>query len=236
MKNNLVLSLMFVMSLSACNSTMDSVTDSLKNAKDRVMNNKSTKTIEPMSDLTIHPALAAQDPLLAAYGTSAILLFTAQEIWLDAMGDAEGAAQLKAERTALENGAVIDSDAIERHKKISERTSGLIKKAADKEVTLNDEGRKKFLTGWVPYIAGLVLTDKVVDRVEQYSKDVADEWTIANSVDKGRKSLVLATLLKSSPSYLKTHYNTGKLIIDYSNDQGLEVPKEANNVMKDIEL
>lgn len=236
MKYNLAMALTLTLTLAACNSTLNTVTESITNNAGKLWQGTNNGVANADSSLQIHPALAAQDPLLAAYGTSTIFLFSAQEIWLDAMGDAQGAAQLNAERTALENGAVIDSDAIERHKKISEHTSGLIENAAGKEENLSNEGRKKFLTGWVPYIAGLALTSQVVKRGQQYSQDVASSWTVANVVENGKKTLVLGMLLKTAPSYLETHYNSGKLIIDYSKDQGLEVPQAANDVMKGIEL
>ena len=164
-------------------------------------------------------------------------MFTAQEVWLDAMGNEEGAAQLRTERIALENGSVIDSDAIDRFTELSQETKVLIEETGEKEEAMSDKGKLKFAAGWVPYLAGLYQTRAVVMKSSDYASEINRSKGNVNSLlSNAKKTLILTTFVQSSPAFLKVQYDTFGLIMDYAREQDIEIPADANSVLRDIEL
>lgn len=200
-------------------------------------------------EVDIHQALIGQDPLMAAYGSSVILMFKGQEYWLNSIGHHEGAAKLQLERQALESGSVIDGDAIERHAKLSAETHSLIQESTSQESNLTDQGRVEFAKGWVPYLAGLAQTYYVAKKAGDYATAVANNASsmasggtdaysllanISTAVDTYEKAGVVGTLAMGIPQFFKTQFDTLNIISTYADDQELEKPDDATQALSDM--
>jgi hypothetical protein len=222
--------------LTGCNSTMMSQATSLAT---NLVSSDSGAAQGFNSEYTVNAALASQDPLLASYGTSVILMFKAQEVWLSSIGHAEGSANLKAERLALESGAVIDGDLIDRHAQLSVETNALIKESVDKGTDLSDQGKVEFAAGWVPYLTGLWQSYEVAKKAGDYATTVAHNAAninVTNAFDTFSKGTVLTTLVASVPDIIEMQYDTFGLIQQYAKDQDIEVPEDATSALSEISL
>jgi len=222
--------------LTGCNSTMVSQATSLAT---NMISSGSDAAQGFNSEYPVNAALASQDPLLASYGTSVILMFTAQEVWLSSIGHAEGAANLKAERIALESGAIINDDLIERHAQLSVETHALVQESVNEGTDLTNQGRIEFATGWVPYLAGLWQSYEVATKAGDYATTVAHNAaniSVYNALDTFEKGAVLTTLVASVPDIIEMQYDTFSLIQEYARDQNIEVPEDATSALSDISL
>lgn len=176
---------------------------------------------------TISPGLAVADPLLGAYVTSLMSIMTAQEIWLRAVGKAELAAEMEEKRTALENGDTLDSDVLDSINALSQEAKDVLAAEKAEEDKLSRENRILFATGFVPYYIGVKQAKDVTEVAPAYSKSLANNAMNVKMMDRNMMQLNAVTeIIRTSPDYLNTLYETTSLVYEYSQDQGIDVPSE----------
>ena len=250
MKQKLITSMMAIALLSGCNATSESITASVTNvvrstgevlgdAVDAVTgsNGDQELSVNPVNireQLNINPVFVNYDPLLGAYATSMLSILIAQEIWLKAIGKAELAAELEAQRKELETGKDLSNDNFKKIAKLSEQTQKIIEETQAEEKQLSKENGALFVTGFVPYSVGVIQARNVVRIYPEYTDSLKNN--IANVEQMGAnmiKSQALYYVGASGPDLLNTLYKTTELVFQYAEDQNLEVPSEAQQV-KDI--
>ncbi|GEM_PF-3234764 len=220
--------------MGGCGSTADMLTSSLASNAGAIMGGGSAGDFSAeslQSQFEINPGLAVSDPLLGAYVTSMISIISAQEIWLSAIGKAELAAELKAQRVSLEGGEEIDGDALESIKLLSTQAESLIAETKAEESTLTSENRATFATGFVPYALGVVQAGKVVKMAPEYASYLKSN---ALDITRASENLLMANALydisRTGPGYLQTLYSTSTLVLEYAKDQDIEVPSEFDQL------
>ncbi|MBU3020496.1 hypothetical protein [Aestuariibacter sp. A3R04] len=176
---------------------------------------------------TISPGLAVSDPLLGAYVTSLMSIMTAQEIWLRAIGKAELAAQMEEKRTSLENGDTLDSDVLDSINALSQEAKDVLADEKAEEDKLSRENRILFATGFVPYYVGVKQAKDVSEVAPAYSKTLANNATNVRLMERNIVQFnAVKEIIRTSPDYINTLYETTSLVFEYSQDQGIKVPSE----------
>lgn len=216
--------------IGGCGSTADVLTSTLASNAGSFLGGSSSGDFSPESiqgQFDINPGLAVSDPLLGAYVTSMISIISAQEIWLNAIGKAELAAELKAQRVSLEGGEEIDGDALESINLLSSQAETLIAETKAEESTLTSENRATFATGFIPYALGVVQAGKVVKMAPDYASYLKSS---VMDISRASENLLMANALidigRTGPDYLTTLYSTTTLIAEYAKDQDIEIPSE----------
>ena len=241
--------------LSGCENTMNSLNSATQGVLSSMTNqtNQTSESVESMTaNFTIAPGLAGQDPLLASYGTAVIMLFTAQELWLEAVGKDESAAKLRTERIsgvllgpqvhrteriALENGAVIDSDAMSRHVEMSQETLTAFEEAKASEEALSEESQAVFYRGWGPYLGGLYQTRSVSMLTGKYIDTLKSSYgDIRKATENAQKVIVLGSLGANSMDFLALQKDTLSLVYEYAEDKNLDIPEDATTALGDFEI
>ncbi|MBU2978222.1 hypothetical protein [Alteromonas sp. C1M14] len=214
--------------LCACQSTEQVIKDTL------VILQGSSNSVSPENiseRFDINPGLAVADPLLGAYITSLLSILSAQEIWLTALGKAELAAQLEAQREDLERGSTLDSEALDTINALSEKAQDVIAETKDKEETLSRENSVLFATGFVPYYVGVKQAREVVQVAPGYSQYLIDNAADYRQLEQNKIRLNAVTeITRSGPNYMTTLYETTALVYEYSQDQGIEMPSEMEEL------
>ena len=226
--------------LSGCENTINSLNSATQGVLSSMTNqtNQTSESVESMTaNFTIAPGLAGQDPLLASYGTAVIMLFTAQELWLEAVGKDESAAKLRTERIALENGAVIDSDAMSRHVEMSQETLTAFEEAKASEEALSEESQAVFYRGWGPYLGGLYQTRSVSMLTGKYIDTLKSSYgDIRKATENAQKVIVLGSLGANSMDFLALQKDTLSLVYEYAEDKNLDIPEDATTALGDFEI
>lgn len=215
--------------LSACQTTEQVIKDTLV-----ILQGSSTESVSPENiseRFDINPGLAVADPLLGAYITSLLSILSAQEIWLNALGKAELAAELEAQREDLERGSTLDSDALDTLNELSSKAQDVIAQTKDKEETLSRENAILFATGFVPYYVGVKQAREVVQVAPGYSQYLVDNAADYSQLEQNKSRLNAVTeITRTGPNYLTTLYETTALVYEYAQDQGIDMPSEMEEL------
>ncbi|MGK0372622.1 MAG: hypothetical protein ACJAW1_002883 [Glaciecola sp.] len=245
MKVKILSAMVAMVLLSGCEMTAESIADTAKNTYRQAAHTVS-KAIGSNGDVSpnavrekfdINPVFAAYDPLLGAYATSMISILIAQEIWLKALGKAELAAELEAQRKELETGKDLSDDSFKKIAKLSEQTQALIEETQAEEKQLSNENGLLFATGFVPYAVGVKQAREIgriyPDYVDALKTDITDVNKVAMNMVKSQSLYYVGA---SSPGLLNTLYKTTILVFKYADDQGLEIPSEGQQVRDIAEM
>jgi hypothetical protein len=173
---------------------------------------------------------AAQDGLVKQYNKAAKNVAVAQQMFANALGLKKEAAAIGAEAEALESGAVVDQDSMER---ISE-TSGSVNKAILTEVEnskgLSTKAKKEFAKAFVPYFVGLVETSKISDAAADFIEGATDTISSASFTDKLSVTKKLSPgmyVAREVPGFGVSLYDSSKTLIAFAESQGIDVPDDV---------
>ena len=216
-----------------CESTNETFSSAWETTKSAVGESASTlfdgssESTVVSGNFTINPIFAAYDPMMGAYATSMLGILSAQEIWLKAIGKAELAAELAAQRLELEQGGELTADRLDTFTELSTKTEILLAETKRQEKKLTQENGMLFATGFLPYAAGVVQAKKVVIMAPQYAKSLqASALDITQASQNLVKAKAMYDLGRNGPAFLTTLYSTSKLVIEYSKDQDIKMPSE----------
>jgi hypothetical protein len=173
---------------------------------------------------------AAQDGLVKQYKKAAMNVSVAQQMFASALGLKKVAAAADAEAEALESGAVVDEDSMERtSEKTSSANKAILAKLESSE-ELSKEAKKKFAKAFVPYFIGLVETSKISDAAADFIEGATDTISSASFTDKLSVTKKLSPgmyVAREVPGFGVSLYDSSKTLIAFAESQGIDVPDDV---------
>lgn len=165
--------------------------------------------------------LQAQDKLAQAYGLNE------QSSLLQVQIDALSSASLDTHKDSPNNDnkgkSTIDINQLKKSVEISEATQSQINQYIDEERKIAPESRKLYTEGVAAYGSATISGLQFVTTSLNYSTDTSMSGILSKFT--GAKTAVF--VMKSSPGYFKTFFDSTKKVFAYAKKNKIEVPKDA---------
>jgi len=173
---------------------------------------------------------AAQDGLVKQYNKAAKNVAVAQQMFAKALGLKKVAAAADAEAEAIEAGAVVDEDSMERNKEVTDASNKAILAKLESSEELSKEAKKEFAEAFVPYFVGLVETSKISEAAADFIAGATSTINSASLMDKLSVTKKLSPgmyVAKEVPGFGVNLYDSSKTLVAFAKSQGIEVPDDV---------
>jgi hypothetical protein len=178
-------------------------------------------------------ASAQQDSFTTSFRDAYVKMLTAQGILLEAFGQKEDAAALKAEAESLQSGP-IDKDAIKKVKSSSSRAAATVNEKMESEVALDASSKETFAEAIPVLVQGTLLTAQLPAEAKTFSDSAQNALTSASLMGKAKLTNKFKTgtyLATQVPDLLATSGDNYKKVLTFANKQEISVPEDATSLL-----
>lgn len=173
---------------------------------------------------------AAQDSLVKQYGVAVTDITAAQQIFAEALGLKKEVAEIQEAIDALESGAVMDADSIERVTELSNELSEKLQAKVASSEELSTEAKVQYAKGFLPLMKGLYETKKIGDEAENFVAGAQQTINSASMMDKMSVTKKLSAgmyVAKELPGFSMNLFNVTEDLLAFGKSQGIAVSDDA---------
>lgn len=179
------------------------------------------------------PDEAAQESLVRAYVASQSRSLEAQQSFALALGLAEDAQKLEAERTALTSGSV-NADAVRKTRTVSESAQAAIDAKMAEQPELDAGAKQHYASGLVSLLASVVEGRKLVGEANTFATGLQSMGAMQMAT-AGRKLAAGAFVAKESPGYLRGLYDNSRRAVTFGRSKGVNIPSNADSLLDSLD-
>ncbi|WP_101760090.1 hypothetical protein [Oceanicoccus sp. KOV_DT_Chl] len=181
----------------------------------------------------------AGSEMMESYAISTSLILRSQMCLAEALELKEITDNLRKEQALISSGTSMSKREIKKQRKLSASASAKIEEAALGIEELTPEQRKDFTLGATTYLAGSFSTSELFKHVKKYAEVTKKEVSSGGFLSGGMSSAfgkvkgVLGTantirvISGGMPEHVKNLIDNSKFLIEYSDQQEIELPEEA---------
>ncbi len=184
----------------------------------------------------------AGSQMMESYAISTSLVIRSQMCLSEALELKDITDDLRKEQALITSGTSMSKREISKQRKLTASASAKIEETAASIEQLTPEQRKNFTLGAATYLAGSFSTSELFKNIKSYAEATKEEVSgggflsggmsgMSSAFNKVKGVLGTANTIRvisgGMPGHVKTLIDSSKFLIDYADQQQIELPPEA---------